>query len=270
MNDVDGLDKRPDSLKGRVSTTCCSRRCSPKNSAPSSRSAAPTAAASPNAACRWPQLPLRRRAQRPRRAALLAQRQACSARPAPSCNAGGRDQLPDRPPARRRRVRQGRIRGPADVADPACRWRWASIRPTIAAPFIATGARPKIAILREQGVNSQAEMAAAFDRAPASRPSTCTCPTSGPAASSADFKGLAPAAVSPTATCWGGQGWAKSILFNPSAREQFEAFFNRADTFALGVCNGCQMMSNLPRSSPAPTAGRASSATAASSSRPAS
>ncbi|WP_293765972.1 phosphoribosylformylglycinamidine synthase [uncultured Aquitalea sp.] len=115
-----------------------------------------------------------------------------------------------------------------------------------AAPFIATGARPRMAILREQGVNGQIEMAAAFDRAGFDSVDVHMSDIISGRVSLADFKGLAACGGFSYGDVLGaGEGWAKSVLFNPRARDQFEAFFGRADTFALGVCNGCQMMSNL-------------------------
>ncbi len=116
----------------------------------------------------------------------------------------------------------------------------------IGAPMIATGARPRIAILREQGVNGQVEMAAAFDRAGFTAVDVHMSDLQSRRVALTDFHGLV--------TCGGfsygdvlgaGQGWAKSILFNDPLRAEFEAFFKRTDTFALGVCNGCQMMSHL-------------------------
>ncbi|AXT46916.1 MULTISPECIES: phosphoribosylformylglycinamidine synthase [Chromobacterium] len=115
-----------------------------------------------------------------------------------------------------------------------------------AAPFIASGARPRLAVLREQGVNGQLEMAAAFDRAGFDTVDVHMSDIISGRVSLADFKGLAACGGFSYGDVLGaGEGWAKSILFNPRAREQFEAFFGRGDTFALGVCNGCQMMSNL-------------------------
>jgi len=116
----------------------------------------------------------------------------------------------------------------------------------IEAPYVATGARPRVAVLREQGVNGQYEMAAAFDRA-------------GFEALDVHMSDLLSgefdlARVGGVAACGGfsygdvlgaGGGWAKTILFNARAREQFQRFFERPDTFALGVCNGCQMISHL-------------------------
>ncbi|SFN16301.1 phosphoribosylformylglycinamidine synthase [Formivibrio citricus] len=116
----------------------------------------------------------------------------------------------------------------------------------IAAPFIATGAKPKIAILREQGVNGQVEMAAAFDRAGFAATDVHMSDIISGRIQLADFKGVAACGGFSYGDVLGaGEGWAKSILFNPQARAQFEAFFQRADSFGLGVCNGCQMMANL-------------------------
>jgi phosphoribosylformylglycinamidine synthase len=116
----------------------------------------------------------------------------------------------------------------------------------VAAPMIATGARPKIAILREQGVNGQVEMAAAFDRAGFAAHDVHMSDLQAGRVRLADFKGLAACGGFSYGDVLGaGQGWAKSILFDARLREQFEAFFARADSFALGVCNGCQMMSHL-------------------------
>ena len=106
--------------------------------------------------------------------------------------------------------------------------------------------RPKIAILREQGVNGQVEMAAAFDRAGFSAVDVHMSDIISGRVKLTDFKGVAACGGFSYGDVLGaGEGWAKSILFNPRARDEFEAFFKRSDTFALGVCNGCQMMSNL-------------------------
>ena len=116
----------------------------------------------------------------------------------------------------------------------------------IAAPFINTGARPRMAILREQGVNGQIEMAAAFDRAGFAAVDVHMSDIIAGRVSLADFKGFAACGGFSYGDVLGaGEGWAKSILFNARARDEFEAFFHRDGTFALGVCNGCQMMSNL-------------------------
>ncbi len=106
--------------------------------------------------------------------------------------------------------------------------------------------RPKIAILREQGVNGQVEMAAAFDRAGFAAVDVHMSDVISGRVSLRDFKGFAACGGFSYGDVLGaGEGWAKSILFNTRARDEFEAFFKRKDTFALGVCNGCQMMSNL-------------------------
>jgi phosphoribosylformylglycinamidine synthase len=106
--------------------------------------------------------------------------------------------------------------------------------------------RPKMAILREQGVNGQVEMAAAFDRAGFAAVDVHMSDIISGRVKLADFKGVAACGGFSYGDVLGaGEGWAKSILFNPRARDEFEAFFKRSDTFALGVCNGCQMMSNL-------------------------
>jgi phosphoribosylformylglycinamidine synthase len=106
--------------------------------------------------------------------------------------------------------------------------------------------RPKMAILREQGVNGHVEMAAAFDRAGFAAVDVHMSDIISGRVKLADFKGVvACGGFSYGDVLGAGEGWAKSILFNPRARDEFEAFFKRNDTFALGVCNGCQMMSNL-------------------------
>jgi phosphoribosylformylglycinamidine synthase len=116
----------------------------------------------------------------------------------------------------------------------------------VAAPFIATGVRPRVAILREQGVNGQQEMAASFDRAGFEAVDVHMSDIIAGRASLADFQGFAGCGGFSYGDVLGaGEGWAKSILFNARARDGFEAFFARGDTFALGACNGCQMMSNL-------------------------
>ncbi len=116
----------------------------------------------------------------------------------------------------------------------------------IAAPFVSRGARPRIAILREQGVNGQVEMAAAFDRAGFTAVDVHMSDIIAGRARLADFRGFAACGGFSYGDVLGaGEGWAKSILFNARARAEFEAFFRRPDSFALGVCNGCQMMSNL-------------------------
>ncbi|MFA7239247.1 MAG: phosphoribosylformylglycinamidine synthase [Sulfuricellaceae bacterium] len=118
-------------------------------------------------------------------------------------------------------------------------------REDVTAPFIATK-RPRAAILREQGVNGQVEMAAAFDRAGFTAVDVPMSDIIAGRVSLRDFHGLAACGGFSYGDVLGaGEGWAKSILFNPRARDEFERFFQRNETFALGVCNGCQMMSNL-------------------------
>ena len=116
----------------------------------------------------------------------------------------------------------------------------------LAAPMLASGARPKIAVLREQGVNGHVEMAAAFDRAGFDSVDVHMSDLQAGRVHLADFRGMvACGGFSYGDVLGAGQGWAKSILFNSRLRDEFRGFYNRADTFALGVCNGCQMMSNL-------------------------
>ncbi|MDB5814898.1 MAG: Phosphoribosylformylglycinamidine synthase [Rhodocyclales bacterium] len=115
----------------------------------------------------------------------------------------------------------------------------------VAAPYVAK-ARPKVVILREQGVNSQNEMASAFEAAGFAPYDIHMSDLMSGRIDLGDFHGLAACGGFSYGDVLGaGQGWAKSILFNERLREQFAAFFSRGDTFALGVCNGCQMMSNL-------------------------
>jgi len=124
----------------------------------------------------------------------------------------------------------------------------------IAAPYIQTGVRPRIAILREQGVNGQVEMAAAFDRAGFTAIDVHMSDILSGQQTLTDMIGLvACGGFSYGDVLGAGQGWARSILFNARARDAFEAFFHRADTFALGVCNGCQMMSGLSELIPGAT-----------------
>lgn len=116
----------------------------------------------------------------------------------------------------------------------------------IAAPYIATGSRPKLAVLREQGVNSHVEMAAAFHRAGFEAVDVHMSDILAGRITLDEFHTLvACGGFSYGDVLGAGEGWAKSILFNERARDQFESFFHRPQTLALGVCNGCQMMSNL-------------------------
>jgi phosphoribosylformylglycinamidine synthase len=116
----------------------------------------------------------------------------------------------------------------------------------IVASFINSGARPKVAILREQGVNGHVEMAAAFDCAGFASVDVHMSDILSGRVSLADFKGaVACGGFSYGDVLGAGKGWARTILFNGRARDEFSAFFARDDAFALGVCNGCQMMSAL-------------------------
>lgn len=120
------------------------------------------------------------------------------------------------------------------------------INDDISAPYINTGARPRVAVLREQGVNGQVEMAAAFDCAGFESVDVHMSDLLSGRVSLEGFNSLvACGGFSYGDVLGAGEGWAKSILFNDRVRDQFAAFFNRPDTLALGVCNGCQMLSNL-------------------------
>ena len=116
----------------------------------------------------------------------------------------------------------------------------------IAAPYIAKGARPRIAILREQGVNGQVEMAAAFTRAGFDAFDVHMSDLASGRRKLADFAGFAACGGFSYGDVLGaGRGWAASILYNERLRDEFAAFFGDASKFALGVCNGCQMLANL-------------------------
>lgn len=116
----------------------------------------------------------------------------------------------------------------------------------IAAPFIARSARPRLAVLREQGVNGQIEMAAAFDRAGFECVDVHMSDIQNGDTTLDGFRGLvACGGFSYGDVLGAGEGWAKSILFNDRARDQLASYFERPDTFSLGVCNGCQALSNL-------------------------
>ena len=116
----------------------------------------------------------------------------------------------------------------------------------VAAPFVQRGVRPRIAILREQGVNGQVEMAAAFDRAGFEAVDVHMSDVLGGREDLRGFAGLSACGGFSFGDVLGaGEGWAKSVLYNARARDAFASFFERRDTFALGVCNGCQMLSNL-------------------------
>lgn len=134
-----------------------------------------------------------------------------------------------------------------DIADPGLHAQLSfDVDDDISAPYINRGIRPRIAILREQGVNGHVEMAAAFDRAGFAATDVHMSDIVAGRVSLKDYIGFAACGGFSYGDVLGaGEGWAKSILFNHRARDEFEAFFLHSDTFALGVCNGCQMMSNL-------------------------
>ncbi len=116
----------------------------------------------------------------------------------------------------------------------------------ITAPFINTGAKPKVAILREQGVNSQVEMAACFDRAGFEAVDVHMSDLLSQRTSLEQYRGMVVCGGFSYGDVLGaGEGWAKTVLFNQQLRDQFQTFFHRDDSFSLGVCNGCQMMSTL-------------------------
>lgn len=116
----------------------------------------------------------------------------------------------------------------------------------VAAPFIATGVRPRVAILREQGVNSHIETAWVMHQAGFAAVDVHMSDLIAGRAKLDDFHGIiAVGGFSYGDVLGAGEGWAKTILFNPALLEQFARFFQRQDTFGLGVCNGCQMLSNL-------------------------
>ncbi len=116
----------------------------------------------------------------------------------------------------------------------------------VAAPFINVGARPKLAILREQGVNSHVEMSYAMAKAGFDTFDVHMSDLQAGAVTLDQFKGfVACGGFSYGDTLGAGEGWARSVMFNPVLAEQFKAFFARSDSFALGVCNGCQMMAAL-------------------------
>ena len=117
--------------------------------------------------------------------------------------------------------------------------------PVVNAPLVG-GARPRVAILREQGVNSHVEMAYAFDAAGFEAVDVHMTDLQAGRAALADFRGIvACGGFSYGDTLGAGIGWARSITFNPALADQFAAFFGRGDTFGLGICNGCQMFAEL-------------------------
>jgi phosphoribosylformylglycinamidine synthase len=121
-----------------------------------------------------------------------------------------------------------------------------AVQKLLAAPLVASGARPRVAILREQGVNSHVEMAYAFDAAGFEAVDVHMTDLQTGRARLADFRVLvAYGGFSYGDTLGDGVGWARSITFNPRLADAFTAFFTRTDTFGLGVCNGCQMFAEL-------------------------
>lgn len=116
----------------------------------------------------------------------------------------------------------------------------------ISAPYLNLGHRPRMAVLREQGVNGHVEMAAAFEKAGFASVDVHMSDIIEGRHNLNDFQGLvACGGFSYGDVLGAGGGWAKTILHNSAMRDEFETFFNRKDSFALGVCNGCQMMSHL-------------------------
>jgi phosphoribosylformylglycinamidine synthase len=120
------------------------------------------------------------------------------------------------------------------------------IEENIAAPYISNGTRPRVAILREQGVNSHVETAYVMHKAGFEAADVHMSDLIAGRAHLKDFTGLiAVGGFSYGDVLGAGEGWSKTILFNPVLSEQFSEFFNRSDSFGLGICNGCQMMSSL-------------------------
>ena len=116
----------------------------------------------------------------------------------------------------------------------------------VAAPYVNVGARPRVAILREQGCNSQVEMAWAFDKSGFEAWDVHMTDLQAGSIDLSGFRGLvAVGGFSYGDTLGAGEGWARSILFNPELYDKFAGYFSREDTFGLGVCNGCQMMAAL-------------------------
>jgi phosphoribosylformylglycinamidine synthase len=120
------------------------------------------------------------------------------------------------------------------------------INESISAPYLNRGARPKIAILREQGINGHIEMAAAFTKAGFDASDVHMSEILSGKTSLKQFQGLAACGGFSYGDVLGaGRGWANSILLNSKAKDEFSEYFSRTDSFTLGVCNGCQMVSNL-------------------------
>ena len=120
------------------------------------------------------------------------------------------------------------------------------INESISATYINVGKKPKIAILREQGINGQVEMAAAFTQAGFAASDVHMSDILSGRISLSEFHGIAACGGFSYGDVLGaGRGWANSILYNNQTKEEFHQFFSRGDSFALGVCNGCQMISNI-------------------------
>ncbi|MCC7462980.1 MAG: phosphoribosylformylglycinamidine synthase [Gammaproteobacteria bacterium] len=134
-----------------------------------------------------------------------------------------------------------------DWNDPGLQWQLGyDADADIAAPYVARGARPPVAVLREQGVNSQVEMAAALDRAGFEAHDVHMSDLLAGRRQLTVFRGLvACGGFSYGDVLGAGGGWAASILFHERVRAEFQSFFHRSDTFTLGVCNGCQMLALL-------------------------
>ena len=134
-----------------------------------------------------------------------------------------------------------------DSADPGLHVRLTfDPQQDVCVPYIGRGARPKVAVLREQGVNSQVEMAAVLDLAGFEAHDIHMSDLLAGTRTLAEFRGLvACGGFSYGDVLGAGEGWAKSILFHGRTRDDFARFFGRADSFTLGVCNGCQMMAAL-------------------------
>jgi phosphoribosylformylglycinamidine synthase len=116
----------------------------------------------------------------------------------------------------------------------------------IAAPYVSSGVRPRVAVLREQGVNSHVETAFMLDRAGFDAFDVHMTDLQSGRADLADFVGMVAAGgFSYGDTLGAGEGWARSVLFSPQLTDAFHGFFHRADTFGLGICNGCQMFAAL-------------------------
>jgi len=116
----------------------------------------------------------------------------------------------------------------------------------VAAPYLSRGARPRVAILREQGVNSHVETAYAFDRAGFDAFDVHMTDLQTGRFDLADAVGIVAAGgFAYGDTLGAGEGWARSVLFNPALTEMFRDFFHRDDTFGLGICNGCQMFAAM-------------------------